>query len=381
MQDPIECKDEQLPDPQRTPSTLSSAPANESVPNSVTVPTAATVVLENVQPAVQEVYYTASAAPYYASPLTRHLAKSNDIPLDQVTGTGKNGRITRQDVQDVINSAAVEPSNSSPATTPAPASQAAEEPTAAPAANVSGSPANVPGCTTVPLTRLRSIIAQRMVDSLRVSAQLTTVVEVDLSRVSLLREQVKAEFAEREGVKLTLLPFIAAVTIDALRVHPLLNATLNEPLTEVTYYDVVNLGVAVDTDKGLLVPVVAQASDLSIAGLAKAISDLAARARSSKLKVDELAGGTFTITNTGSRGALFDTPIINQPQVAILGLGTTTRRPVVVPTADGGEAFAIRDMAYVSLTYDHRLVDGAHAARFLTTIKARLERGQLPHVF
>jgi 2-oxoglutarate dehydrogenase E2 component (dihydrolipoamide succinyltransferase) len=225
------------------------------------------------------------------------------------------------------------------------------------------------------LTRLRKVIAKRMVESLQVSAQLTTVVEVDVTSIARLRDSVKAEFASREGVKLSFMPFFAKAAIDALKAHPSLNAGIDTEKGEVTYYDHENVAIAVDTEKGLLTPVIKNAGDLNVAGLARHIADLAERTRTNKIGPDELAGGTFTLTNTGSRGALFDTPIINQPQVAILGTGAVVKRPVVIDDPNLGETIAIRQMVYLALTYDHRLVDGADAARFLSDVKQRLEAG------
>jgi 2-oxoglutarate dehydrogenase E2 component (dihydrolipoamide succinyltransferase) len=223
------------------------------------------------------------------------------------------------------------------------------------------------------MSRPRQVIAQRMVESLHVSAQLTTVVEADVTAIARLREAAKQDFEAREGVKLSFLPFFALATVEALKVHPKLNAVIDGD--QVTYHDAEHLGIAVDTERGLMVPVIHSAGDLNIGGLARKISDLADRTRSGKVAPDELAGGTFTLTNTGSRGALFDTPIINQPQVAILGTGTVVKRPVVVTDPALGEVIAVRSMVYLALTYDHRLVDGADAARFLTTVKNRLEEG------
>jgi 2-oxoglutarate dehydrogenase E2 component (dihydrolipoamide succinyltransferase) len=226
------------------------------------------------------------------------------------------------------------------------------------------------------MSRLRSIIARRMIESLQVSAQLTTVLEVDVSAIARLRQQAKAGFLAREGVKLSFLPFFAKATVEALKAHPSVNATIDTDKGEIIYFDAEHLGIAVDTERGLLVPVIRNAGDLNIAGLARKIADLADRTRNNKIKPDELSGGTFTLTNTGSRGVLIDTPIINQPQVGILGTGAVVKRPVVVTDQLGAESIAIRSMIYLSLTYDHRLVDGADAARFLTTIKQRLEGGQ-----
>ena len=223
------------------------------------------------------------------------------------------------------------------------------------------------------MSRLRKVIAERMVESLATSAQLTTVVEVDVTRISQLRDRVKGQFEANEGVKLSFLPFFAKATIEALKQYPQVNASIDMEQGTITYPDAEHLGIAVDTDRGLLVPVIRDAGDLSIGGLARKIADVAGRTRTNKVSPDELSGGTFTLTNTGSRGALFDTPIINQPQVAILGTGAVVKRPVVVTDETGLDSIAVRSMVYLALTYDHRLVDGADAARFLTTIKQRLE--------
>jgi 2-oxoglutarate dehydrogenase E2 component (dihydrolipoamide succinyltransferase) len=223
------------------------------------------------------------------------------------------------------------------------------------------------------MSRLRKVIAARMVESLQVSAQLTTVIEVDVTKIARLRDKAKASFEAREGVKLSFLPFFAVATCEALKQHPVLNSSVEGD--QITYHGTEHLGIAVDTERGLLVPVIANAGDLNMGGIARKISDLAARTRDNKVTPDELGGGTFTLTNTGSRGALFDTPIINQPQVAILGLGAIVKRPMVVRGEDGGETIAIRSMVYLGLSYDHRVVDGADAARFLVTLKERLEGG------
>jgi 2-oxoglutarate dehydrogenase E2 component (dihydrolipoamide succinyltransferase) len=225
------------------------------------------------------------------------------------------------------------------------------------------------------MTRLRKVIAERMVESLHVSAQLTTVVEADLTRIAALRARHKQAFEAREGVKLSFMPFLAKATIEALKQFPVVNASMDQEAGTVTYHGAIHLGIAVDTERGLLVPVVRDADTLNIAGLSRKIVDVAERTRTNRVSPDELSGGTFTLTNTGSRGALFDTPIINQPQVAILGTGAIVRRPVVVTDETGADSIAIRSMAYLALTYDHRLVDGADAARFLTALKQRLETG------
>ena len=222
-------------------------------------------------------------------------------------------------------------------------------------------------------SRLRKVIAARMVESLQTSAQLTTVVEVDVSKIAKLRESAKKSFEQREGVKLSFMPFFALAVCDALKQHPVVNSSVEND--QITYHNAEHLGIAVDTPRGLLVPVIRNAGDLNIGGLSRKIADVAERTRDNKIGPDELGGGTFTITNTGSRGALFDTPIINQPQVAILGTGAVVKRPVVVKDVEGGETIAIRSMVYLALSYDHRIVDGADAARFLATLKERLEEG------
>jgi 2-oxoglutarate dehydrogenase E2 component (dihydrolipoamide succinyltransferase) len=225
------------------------------------------------------------------------------------------------------------------------------------------------------MSRLRGVIAKRMTESLQTSAQLTTVVEADVTRIARLRQQAKADFERREGVKLSFLPFFAVATVEALKQHPNVNASIDTEAGTITYHDAEHLGIAVDTERGLLVPVIHDAGDLNLGGMARKIADLAERTRINKVSPDELGGGTFTLTNTGSRGALFDTPIINQPQVGILGTGAVVKRAVVVDDPDLGEVIAVRSVVYLALTYDHRLVDGADAARFLVTVKERLEAG------
>jgi 2-oxoglutarate dehydrogenase E2 component (dihydrolipoamide succinyltransferase) len=301
----------------------------------------------------------------YVTPLVRKLASEQGVDLATLTGTGVGGRIRKQDVLDAAAKAKA-------AAAPAPAAQPAQAP-AAPA-QPKPEPSPLRG-RTEKLSRLRAVIAKRMVESLQTSAQLTTVVEVDVTRIAKLRDQAKAEFQTRNGVKLSFLPFFALATVEALRVHPTLNASLDMAEGTVTYHAAEHLGIAVDTERGLVVPVIRDAGDLNLAGLAKRIADLAERTRTNKISPDELSGGTFTLTNTGSRGALFDTPIINQPQVGILGTGAVVRRAVVVDDPDLGEITATRSMVYLALSYDHRLVDGADAARFLGTLKERLEAG------
>jgi pyruvate dehydrogenase E2 component (dihydrolipoamide acetyltransferase) len=295
----------------------------------------------------------------YVTPLVRKLASELGVNLAQVKGTGIGGRIRREDVEALARPAA-----------PTAVASIASTPSAAKPPVVAVSPLRG---TTVTMSRLRKVIAARMVESLQVSAQLTTVVEVDVTKIARLRDRAKASFEAREGVKLSFLPFFAVAVCEALKQHPVLNSSVEGD--QITYHGAEHLGVAVDTERGLLVPVIANAGDLNMGGIARKIADLAARTRDNKVTPDELGGGTFTLTNTGSRGALFDTPIINQPQVAILGLGAVVKRPMVVRGEDGGETIAIRSMVYLGLSYDHRVVDGADAARFLVTLKERLEGG------
>jgi 2-oxoglutarate dehydrogenase E2 component (dihydrolipoamide succinyltransferase) len=297
----------------------------------------------------------------YVTPLVRKLANDLGVNLANVKGTGVGGRIRREDIESLSKPVvpAVPPQMvSSPAATSSTPSTIAVSPLRG---------------TTVTMTRLRKVIAARMLESLHVSAQLTTVVEVDVTKIARLRDRSKANFEAREGVKLSFLPFFAVAICEALKQHPVLNSSVEGD--QITYHGAEHLGVAVDTERGLLVPVIANAGDLNMGGIARKIADLAARTREGKVTPDELGGGTFTLTNTGSRGALFDTPIINQPQVAILGLGAVVKRPMVVRGEDGGESIAIRSMVYLALSYDHRVVDGADAARFLVTLKERLEGG------
>ena len=330
----------------------------------------------------------------YVTPLVRKLAVEHSVPLESVTGTGVGGRIRKQDVLEAARAqraAEAAAAQAAAAAAAAAAAQAAASArcrppcpppppaTVAPeAAPAPARPVLVPSAlrgTTQRMSRPRQVIAKRMVESLQTSAQLTTVVEVDVTNIARLRDRAKAGFEAREGVKLTFLPFFAQAAVEALKVHPKLNAVIDTENAQVTYHDAEHLGIAVDTERGLMVPVIHNAGDLNIGGLARKISDLAARTRSGQVGPDELAGGTFTLTNTGSRGALFDTPIINQPQVGILGVGTVVKRPVVVEDPALGEVIAVRSMVYLALTYDHRLVDGADAARFLVTVKNRLEEG------
>ncbi len=300
----------------------------------------------------------------YVTPLVRKLANENNIDLAEVTGTGVGGRIRKQDVLAAVEQKAQQKQAAKAA--PAPAAPA--PPAAAPAlAHLRG--------TTQKASRIRQITANKTRESLQATAQLTQTHEVDMTRIVGLRARAKAAFAEREGVNLTFLPFFARAVIDALKIHPNINASYNEATKQITYYDAEHLGFAVDTEQGLLSPVIHNAGDLSLGGLARAIADIAARARSGNLKPDELSGGTFTITNIGSQGALFDTPILVPPQAAMLGTGAIVKRPRVVVDDSGNESIGVRSICYLPLTYDHRLIDGADAGRFLTTIKHRLEEG------
>ena len=381
------------PAPKAAPAPQADAPAAAPAPQAIPAPAAPTPqptaanTNEGVQvpaaeaqapaapvtppaPAASPAHAAAPAADgesVYVTPLVRKLASENGVALSEITGTGVGGRIRKQDVL-----AAAEAKKA-----PAPASVPAS-----PAAPASPARAVKPGNdfsslrgTTEKMSRMRTTIARRMVESLQVAAQLTATVEVDLTAISRLRSQHKDDFKQREGASLSYLPFITKAAIESLKAYPFVNATIDDAAGEVTYHDAEHIGIAVDTDKGLMVPVIKDAGDLNIAGLAKKIGDLAARTRASKVTPDELSGGTFTITNYGSAGTLFDTPIINQPQVAILGTGALVKRPVVVEDQFGGETIAVRDMMYLSLTYDHRLVDGAKAALFLSAVKARLEEG------
>ena len=348
---------------------VAQVPVQPATPVAVSAPTpppapvvAAPVVSAPVTPPPAPV---APAAPVtqpadaYVTPLVRKLASELGVNLAQVKGTGIGGRIRREDVEALARPVA-----------PVASVAVASTPSAAKPPVVAVSPLRG---TTVTMSRLRKVIAARMVESLQVSAQLTTVVEVDVTKIARLRDRAKASFEAREGVKLSFLPFFAVAVCEALKQHPVLNSSVEGD--QITYHGAEHLGVAVDTERGLLVPVIANAGDLNMGGIARKISDLAARTRDNKVTPDELGGGTFTLTNTGSRGALFDTPIINQPQVAILGLGAVVKRPMVVRGEDGGETIAIRSMVYLGLSYDHRVVDGADAARFLVTLKERLEGG------
>ncbi|WP_051898879.1 2-oxo acid dehydrogenase subunit E2 [Sciscionella sediminilitoris] len=307
----------------------------------------------------------------YATPRARRLASEHGIDLSTPGFAGAGGRIRQRDVL-----AAIEAGQRG-APSPVPSEPKDPAPDAPPAARSRASPARAETHhVTEKASRTRQTIARRTRESLQASAQLTQVFEVDFTRIARLREQAGASFHAREGVELTFLPFLAKATIEALGRHPELNACFHEETKEITYFDQVDLAVAVDTGKGQLSPVVPDAGQLNLAGLSRAIADLASRTRAQRVTADELSGGTFTVTDLGSNGALFDTPIINQPQSGILGLGSIVKRPVTTEGPEGQETIAIRSMAYLALTYDHRIIDGADAGRFLTTIKRRLQEGQ-----
>ena len=343
------------PAPVATPAPAAPAPV-AAAPAPVAAPVVTPVAPTPVAPAP-----VSQPTDAYVTPIVRKLANDLGVNLASVKGTGIGGRIRKEDIE------ALAPKNAPAA--PASVAPAASAPVKA-AAPVAASPLRG---TTVTMSRLRKVIAARMVESLQVSAQLTTVVEVDVTKIARLRDKSKATFEAREGVKLSFLPFFAVAVCEALKQHPVLNSSVEGD--QIIYHGAEHLAIAVDTDRGLLVPVIHNAGDLNMGGVARKIADLAARTRDNKVTPNELGGGTFTITNTGSRGALFDTPIINQPQVAILGLGAVVKRPMVVKGEDGGETIAIRSMVYLGLSYDHRVVDGADAARFLVTLKERLEGG------
>jgi 2-oxoglutarate dehydrogenase E2 component (dihydrolipoamide succinyltransferase) len=331
------------------------------VPPQVSTPVAVAAPQPAAVPAPPATAAVSQPQDAYVTPIVRKLANELGINLANVRGTGIGGRIRKEDLQ------ALAPQSAAPSvtTTAAAATPSAPRPAAPVASPLRG--------TTVTMSRLRKVIAARMVESLQVSAQLTTVIEVDVTKIARLRDRSKATFEAREGVKLSFLPFFSVAVCEALKQHPVLNSSVEGD--QIIYHGAEHLGIAVDTERGLLVPVIHNAGDLNMGGVARKIADLAARTRDNKVTPDELGGGTFTLTNTGSRGALFDTPIINQPQVAILGLGAIVKRPMVVKGEDGGETIAIRSMVYLGLSYDHRVVDGADAARFLVTLKERLEGG------
>ena len=367
------------------PATPAPAPVVQTPPPAPKVETVVVPQAAPVATPTPTVFATTSSSTKdtYATPIVRQLAKEKGIDISTISGSGVNGRVKKEDVLNATGTPIAAPvvatpfakPVTSPVATPVSAPVATPTPVSAPA-----KPAAPAASVEQPLrgrieqtTRLRRVIAERMVQSLHISAQLTSVVEVDVTKIASLRNKVKDSFVAREGVKLSFLPFFAKVAVETLKEFPIVNATISADATQIAYSDAIHLAVAVDTPRGLLVPVIRDAGDLSIAGLSRKIQDVANRTRDNKVTPDELSGGTFTLTNTGSRGALFDTPIINQPQVAILGTGAVVKRPVVVQGSDGNDQIAIRQMVYLALTYDHRLVDGADAARFLSSMKVRLE--------
>ncbi|GGL43763.1 hypothetical protein GCM10010095_30800 [Streptomyces anthocyanicus] len=299
----------------------------------------------------------------YVTPLVRKLAAENGVDLSTVKGTGVGGRIRKQDVAAAAEAAKA----AAPAPAAAPAAPAAKKAPVLEASPLRGQ--------TVKMPRIRKVIGDNMVKALHEQAQLSSVVEVDVTRLMKLRARAKDAFAAREGVKLSPMPFFVKAAAQALKAHAPVNAKINEAEGTITYFDTENIGIAVDSEKGLMTPVIKNAGDLNLAGIAKATADLAGKVRASKISPDELAGATFTISNTGSRGALFDTIIVPPGQVAILGIGATVKRPAVIETEDG-PVIGVRDMTYLTLSYDHRLVDGADAARYLTAVKAILEAGE-----
>ncbi|ADG98552.1 2-oxoglutarate dehydrogenase, E2 component, dihydrolipoamide succinyltransferase [Segniliparus rotundus DSM 44985] len=367
---PAAAQETKSPEPENAPAPKTEEPQEQEKP-APAAPTqeAPAPVEEKPAPAKEEPARAAEAAQDeadganpYVTPLVRKLAREHGVDLATITGSGIGGRIRKQDVLDAAESkkAPPEPAQKTPAAPSSPEASSA-------LAHLRG--------TTQKVNRVRQITAKKTRESLLSTAQLTQTFEVDMTKIAALRGKAKAGFQEREKVNLTFLPFFAKAVVEALKAHPNVNASFDEEAKEITYHDAEHLGIAVDTEQGLLSPVIHNAGDLSLAGLARAIADIAARARSGNLKPDELSGGTFTITNIGSQGALFDTPILVPPQAAMLGTGAIVRRPVVVKDDTGEEVIAIRSMVFLPLTYDHRLIDGADAGRFLTTVKHRLEEG------
>ena len=364
-------------EPAKEEAVAEKAPAEEPAEEPAPEPEAAPEPTPAPAPAAEKTPTSPDETPRgdgYVTPLVRRLAREQGVELAEVTGTGVGGRIRKQDVLAAAAAKEYEARQAAPAAeAPATAAPAASRPAPKdPASSIDPSKRG----TTEKASRIRQVIADRMIESLDTSAQLTQVHEIDMTRIVNLRNQVKARFKAENGVNLTFLAFITQAATEALRAHPALNAQYNAESKEITYHDREDIGIAVDTERGLLVPVIKGAGNLNLTGVANAISDLALRTRDNKVKPDELSGGTFSITNLGSFGALFDTPVINQPQVAILGPGNIVKRPVVTSDAEGNDVIAIRHMMYLSLTYDHRIVDGADAGRFMTQLKNRLEAGE-----
>ena len=310
----------------------------------------------------------------YVTPVIRKLAADQGVDLSTVTGTGVGGRIRREDVVAAGEAARAASRSRQGRQPPRRRRQRRRSPRPSKPAPDAAAAALIG--TTQKLPRIRQSIAKNMVYGLQTAAQLTTVIEVDVTRVANLRAKAKSGFEAREGVKLSFLPFFVKAAVEATKLYPVINSSISDDLKEITYHGSVNLGIAVDTPRGLIVPVIKEADDLNIGGLARRIADLAARTRDNKIGPDDLSGGTFTITNTGSVGALFDTPIFVPPQSAILGTGIIVKRPVVLTNDDGGEVIAIRSMMYLAMSYDHRSIDGADASRFLAAVKKRVEAGE-----
>ena len=353
----------QQPQPNEVPqepaaSSAEKQPAPEDKPAPEEKPAASAPAAEEKPAAPASAPAASGDEVTYVTPLVRRLAQQQGVDLATVKGSGVGGRIRKEDVLKAAEAAKS-----------APAAEAAPAP-AAPAAPVEVSPLRG---TTQKMSRLRKVIAERAVASMQATAQLTTVVEVDVTKIAALRDRMKGEFQQKTGDKLSFLPFFALAAVEALKTYPIINSTVEGD--EIIYPAHENVSIAVDTERGLLTPVVKDAGEKNIAQLAREIADLAARTRDNKLKPDELAGGTFTLTNTGSRGALFDTPIVFLPQSAILGLGAVVKKPGVV-SVDGKDAISVRSYVYLALSYDHRIIDGADAARFLGAVKARLEAAQ-----
>ncbi|MGW8946407.1 2-oxoglutarate dehydrogenase, E2 component, dihydrolipoamide succinyltransferase [Streptomyces koyangensis] len=344
-----------------TPAPAPAAPKAEEKPAPAPAPAPAKPAPAPAQPAAPAPVPASGGEGAYVTPLVRKLASENNVDLGSVKGTGVGGRIRKQDVLAAAEAAK------------APAAPAPAAPAAAKAPKLEASPLRG---QTVKMTRMRKVIGDNMMKALHSQAQLTTVVEVDITRLMKLRGQAKDAFAAREGVKLSPMPFFVKAAAQALKAHPVVNARINDDEGTITYFDSENIGIAVDAEKGLMTPVIKGAGDLNIAGIAKKTAELAGKARSGGLTPDDMSGATFTISNTGSRGALFDTVIVPPNQAAILGIGATVKRPVVIDHPELGETIAVRNMTYLSLSYDHRLVDGADAARYLTSVKAILEAGE-----
>ncbi|NEA62146.1 2-oxoglutarate dehydrogenase, E2 component, dihydrolipoamide succinyltransferase [Streptomyces sp. SID12488] len=350
------------------PAAPAPAPAPVKAAAPVAPPAPAPVAPAPVAPAAPAPAATSGDDGAYVTPLVRKLAAENGVDLGSVKGTGVGGRIRKQDVlaaADAAKAAAAAPAPA--AAVAAPAASTARKTPVLEVSPLRGQ--------TVKMTRIRKVIGDNMVKALREQAQLSSVVEVDITRLMKLRAQAKDSFAAREGVKLSPMPFFVKAAAQALKAYPVINARINEAEGTITYFDTESIGIAVDSEKGLMTPVIKHAGDLNIAGISKATAELAGKVRGNKITPDELSGATFTISNTGSRGALFDTIIVPPNQVAILGIGATVKRPAVIETEEG-TVIGVRDMTYLTLSYDHRLVDGADAARYLTAVKAILEAGE-----